>query len=77
MTILRRGDIDLVTFDALARVPGLVHAASTRAGGVSAPPFDSLNLAFRVGDRDADVVENRRRFAAAAGFRLEDVVATR
>jgi hypothetical protein len=77
MTIFRRGDIEILTFDALARVPGLVHAASARAGGVSAPPFDSLNLGFRVGDREADVVENRRRFAAAAGFRLEDVVTTR
>lgn len=35
-----------------------------RRGGVSKPPYDSLNLAFHVGD-DADLVrENRRRLAA-------------
>jgi YfiH family protein len=40
---------------------------STRAGGVSAAPFDSLNLGRAVGDEAAAVVENRRRFEAAIG----------
>lgn len=42
---------------------------STRAGGVSAPPWDSLNLGLAVGDDPAAVAENRRRFAAALGAR--------
>jgi len=47
--------------------PGVGAAMSLRQGGVSAAPFDSLNLSFGVGD-DADaVVENRRRFSAALG----------
>jgi len=37
--------------------------ATTRAGGVSAPPFDSLNLGLRSGDSVAAVAENRRRVA--------------
>jgi polyphenol oxidase len=32
---------------------------TTRAGGVSAPPYDSLNLARHVGDDPADVTINR------------------
>jgi YfiH family protein len=68
--------ITCLTFGTLARVPGLVHAASTRRGGVSKAPFDSLNLGFRVGDDAEAVIENRRRFARAAGFALEGVVAT-
>lgn len=43
---------------------------STRQGGVSAAPFDSLNLARSIGGHDDDpgaVAENRRRFAAALG----------
>ncbi|HET9977613.1 MAG TPA: peptidoglycan editing factor PgeF [Burkholderiaceae bacterium] len=40
---------------------------STRAGGVSAAPFDALNLGRAVGDEPAAVTENRRRFAAALG----------
>ena len=71
------GGIELIAFPQLSRVSGLVHAFSTRAGGVSAPPCDSLNLGFHVGDSPENVVENRRRFAAAAGFALEDVVSTR
>jgi YfiH family protein len=47
--------------------PARVRACSTeRAGGVSAVPYDSLNLGARAGDRPADVAENRRRLAAAA-----------
>ncbi len=69
--------VELVTFGNLSRIAGLVHAFSTRQGGVSAPPLDSLNLGFHVGDVPANVVENRRRFAAAAGFAPEDVVSTR
>ena len=42
-----------------------VHAAFTlRSGGVSASPFDSLNVGAHVGDEAAAVVENRRRVRA-------------
>lgn len=49
---------------AAARVGALM---STRLGGVSAPPWDSLNLGTAVGDDAAAVDENRRRFAVALG----------
>jgi YfiH family protein len=43
-----------------------VHAAfSLRTGGVSAPPFESLNLADHVGDAAAAVRENRALLSAA------------
>jgi YfiH family protein len=49
-------------------VDGRVQALmSTRAGGVSAVPFYSLNLGRSAGDAPAAVDENRRRFAAALG----------
>jgi hypothetical protein len=38
---------------------------TTRLGGVSAGPFDSLNLGLHVGDRDVDVAQNRKRLRAA------------
>ena len=44
-----------------ARIGALM---STRAGGVSAGRFDSLNLGRAAGDDGAAVDENRRRFAA-------------
>src|SRR5579863_182475 len=47
-------------------VPRAVRAAFTlRSGGVSAPPFDTLNSAEHVGDRHTDVAENRRRIRSA------------
>jgi hypothetical protein len=48
--------------------PACVRALSTqRGGGVSAAPYESLNLGAHVGDLPAAVAENRRRLAAAAG----------
>ena len=42
-------------------VPEHVHAGSTtRRGGISQPPYDSLNLAAHVGDKDKNVVHNRQ-----------------
>ena len=46
----------------------VVHAVSARHGGVSKPPFDSMNLALHVGDDAAAVVENRRRFLGMLGL---------
>ena len=46
--------------------PQGVHAfCSERAGGVSAAPYDTLNLGDHVGDDPLAVAENRRRLAAA------------
>jgi copper oxidase (laccase) domain-containing protein len=48
--------------------PRGVRAAFTlRAGGVSAPPWDSLNVGVHVGDAAAAVRENRHRLRAALG----------
>ncbi|MGI5874520.1 MAG: peptidoglycan editing factor PgeF [Bacillota bacterium] len=40
---------------------------TTRRGGVSEPPFDTLNLGLHVGDDAAAVVVNRERLLAAVG----------
>jgi copper oxidase (laccase) domain-containing protein len=77
VTSHERAGLAFFTFNFLDRVDGLLSAVSSRCGGVSAKPFDSLNLGFRVADDPALVLENRRRFAGAVGFPLESVVATR
>jgi YfiH family protein len=47
----------------------VVNAGFTqRTGGVSQPPYDSLNLALHVGDDPAAVRENRRRVVEYAGL---------
>jgi YfiH family protein len=63
-------------------VPASVMACSTtRAGGVSLPPYASLNLGAHVGDNPADVAANRLRLVELAGlpampFWLEQVHGT-
>ncbi|MEO8083956.1 MAG: peptidoglycan editing factor PgeF [Ardenticatenales bacterium] len=42
-----------------------MHGFTTRRGGVSAPPFDSLNLGLHVGDDAKVVLANRARLARA------------
>jgi polyphenol oxidase len=52
----------------------IVHAVTTRAGGVSVAPLDGLNMSWTRGDDPACVLENRRRVCAALGVPLERVV---
>jgi hypothetical protein len=69
----QRGGVEVLTwavFDELA----LDTVVTTRAGGVSGPPYDSLNLALHVGDEEEAVLENRRRAAATLGAGIDDLV---
>lgn len=54
--------------DEKAHESGLIVAFTDREGGSSAAPYDSLNLAARVGDDPDAVAANRNKVAAAAGF---------
>ncbi|HYF24331.1 MAG TPA: polyphenol oxidase family protein [Baekduia sp.] len=51
-------------------LPGACARFTTREGGVSAGPYASLNLGPWTDDDPADVAENRRRVADAAGVLL-------
>ncbi len=51
-----------------ADLGGARAAFATRLGGVSAAPFDRLNLGVLTDDSNEAVVENRRRLAAALGL---------
>ena len=50
------------------------HAVSTRLGGYSEEPFDSLNLALHVGDTGETVLKNRTKFIQSLGYGLKDIV---
>ncbi|MGY4650402.1 peptidoglycan editing factor PgeF [Mycobacterium sp. URHB0021] len=50
------------------------RVTTTRAGGVSAPPFDTFNLGDHVGDDPAAVAANRKRLSAAIGLGDDAVV---
>lgn len=57
-----------------AGLPGAAVAFSTRLGGVSEPPFESLNLGILTGDEHDAVLENRVRLAVALGLRPDRVL---
>jgi polyphenol oxidase len=65
--------VDLFRFDNLSEVPGIVHAISTRSGGVSEGRCESLNVSYSVGDPKENVDENIRRLSTAVGARPEDL----
>jgi YfiH family protein len=50
---------------------GLTAGFTSRHGGVSHPPFDSLNCGLHVNDVSDDVVRNRARLAEALHARLD------
>ncbi len=66
--LLRWGDAGSVGADV---------AVTTRVGGVSAAPYDTLNLGLHVGDDAAHVVVNRERAATAFGAGLDELVFAR
>ena len=71
-----KNGITLRTSDALAH-PAIAHGFSTRLGGVSPAPWDSLNLDDRRGDDLANVQENFRRLCAALDVDVQRIVLSR
>ena len=68
-----RAGLPVLGWPAFDRYP-VDALVTTRHGGVSAGDYATLNLSFGVGDRPEDVLENRRRAAAALGAGLGDFV---
>ena len=58
-----------------AKLPGATAAFSTRKGGQSQPPYDSLNVGLLTGDALGQVRANRVRLLSAWGRDLDCVLA--
>jgi YfiH family protein len=69
--------VPLLWWDAAGEAARASVAVTTRQGGVSAPPYDTLNLGLHVGDRTGDVAINRARAAAAFGVPVDTMVFAR
>ena len=67
------GTVTYYTFDSLDSCD-VLHAISTRHGGVSPVPFATLNLSRHVGDEAASVDENLRRLHTAIGLEITATV---
>ena len=71
-----QGGLEVLAWPAFEGL-GAEVMVTTRGGGVSAGPYESLNLSLSVHDEPGAVLENRRRTAAAAGAGLADFVFAR
>jgi polyphenol oxidase len=71
--IRHQAGLDVLAWPVLDALDGVDALVTTRRGGVSGGPYESLNLSQRVAD-PADVLENRRRAARALGADLGDLV---
>ncbi len=65
--ILTKKDVVYFQFPGLFRNRHLMHGIFTRHGGVSSPPFDSLNISFSVKDRADDVKTNIKKIKDIIG----------
>ena len=73
---MRRHESDglaFYTFESLDTYPELIHAVTTRHGGVSTGPYSSLNVSNGLGDEPTAVEENLRRVCAALGLHRRDL----
>jgi YfiH family protein len=65
--------VPLFRFSSIA----LPHAVSTRHGGVSPAPYDTLNLGYSTPDKRENVAANRAAFYAAAGVDPSTIMVAR
>lgn len=62
-----KNELHCHNFRLLAGVPGLVHGVFGRHGGVSVPPYDSLNVGWSNGDSPDAVRQNLSRVKDSMG----------
>ncbi len=76
--MIKRGKIvPYYVFESLDAYSDLLHAVTTRLGGVSKGHFSSLNLGHTVGDDPDAVEENHRRLAEELGVSMRSFVSPR
>ncbi len=68
MIFERTGKIFIGRFSSFLGIEGLIHGISLRKGGVSCPPFDSLNTGTGTGDDTEAENENKNLYMRALGI---------
>ncbi len=67
-TLWKKNGVRFLTIPAFERAGGVTCAFSTRIGGVSPEPFDTLNFSRSREPNQEHFLENMRRFGGATGF---------
>ena len=76
-TLREKEGVRFLTIPSLDKAGGVRCAFSTRIGGVSPTPFDTLNFSRKREQNEDNFVQNMRRFSAAAGFDYQKAVSIR
>jgi YfiH family protein len=63
-----RNNLPYFEIPEFAKLRWVIHAFLTRLGGVSHPPYHSLNVSFSNGDQREDVFRNRERITSVFGI---------
>jgi polyphenol oxidase len=66
----------VLTFQKFFQSPNLLCVFSTRNGGVSSPPYQTMNLGLNTGDSKEDVISNRNRFFEYVGIKESQIAFT-
>ncbi len=74
-TINEKKGVKYLTIPSFEYAGGVVCAFSTRIGGVSPKPFDTLNFSRKREKSEQNFTENLKRFGQAAGFDHTEAVA--
>ncbi len=72
--IIEEKGIPRISYLSLEKFPWLINGFSTRLGGVSTGIYESMNLAFTVGDERENVLENYRIFGESMGISRDRMV---
>lgn len=64
----------MIIYPSIFKDQPIIASQSTRLGGVSLPPYDSMNLGMSVNDLKGNVIKNRELFFGESGIGLHQLV---
>jgi YfiH family protein len=67
------GKLPFFSYEIFQPFDSVSSVFSTRVGGVSEPPYHTLNLGMSVGDRQDNVIQNRTLFCEAIGVDIRAI----
>ena len=76
-TLWKKEGVRFFKIPSFEKAGGVRCAFSTRIGGVSPPPFETLNFSRKREQNEDNFTENMRRFSAAVGFDDKKAVSIR
>ena len=68
-TVLKKGKLTFLSCTHMSKTPGFIQVFTTRLGGVSKRPYDSLNIGAHTDDKKRDIQVNIKMLEKALGIK--------